>query len=160
MACLFSELRCKEVIDLHSGQRLGYVCDAEYEPCDGKILAIIVPGQGRAGGLLGREDDYVIPWSSISRLGSDIILVDLQQSPSRRRGEKRAVLYWYRAAKRARGRGGRGARRFFGDTKKARRQASLVSGVFTALRRRGSPFRCGGSGCRRRRAWGFRLLWP
>ena len=29
MACLFSELRCKEVIDLHSGQRLGYVCDAE-----------------------------------------------------------------------------------------------------------------------------------
>ena len=49
MACLFSELRCKEVIDLHSGQRLGYVCDAEYEPCDGKILAIIVPGQGRAG---------------------------------------------------------------------------------------------------------------
>ena len=48
MACLFSELRCKEVIDLHSGQRLGYVCDAEYDPCDGKILSIIVPGQGRA----------------------------------------------------------------------------------------------------------------
>ena len=93
MACLFSELRCKEVIDLHSGQRLGYVCDAEYEPCAGKILAIIVPGQGRAGGLLGREDDYVIPWSSISRLGSDIILVDLQQSPSRRRREKRPFLY-------------------------------------------------------------------
>ena len=37
MACLFSELRCKEVIDLHSGQRLGYVCDAEYEPCEGRI---------------------------------------------------------------------------------------------------------------------------
>ena len=94
MACLFSELRCKEVIDLHSGQRLGYVCDAEYDPCDGKILSIIVPGQGRAGGLLGREDDYVIPWSSISRLGSDIILVDLEQSPSRRRRrEKRPFLY-------------------------------------------------------------------
>lgn len=93
MACLFSELRCKEVIALHSGQRLGYVCDAEYDPCDGKILAIIVPGQGRAGGLLGREDDYVIPWSSISRLGSDIILVDLEQSPSRRRREKRPFLY-------------------------------------------------------------------
>ena len=56
MACLFSELRCKEVIDLHSGQRLGYVCDAEYEPCEGRILALIVPGQGRAGGLLGREE--------------------------------------------------------------------------------------------------------
>ena len=57
MACLFSELRCKEVIDLHSGQRLGYVCDAEYDPCDGKILSIIVPGQGRArvvAGALGK----------------------------------------------------------------------------------------------------------
>ena len=90
MACLFSELRCKEVIDLHSGQRLGYVCDAEYEPCEGRILALIVPGQGR---LLGREDDYVIPWSSISRLGDDIILVDLQQNPARRRREKRPFLY-------------------------------------------------------------------
>ena len=93
MACLFSELRCKEVIDLHSGQRLGYVCDAEYEPCEGRILALIVPGQGRAGGLLGREYYYVITWSSISRIGDDIILVDLQQNPARRRREKRPFLY-------------------------------------------------------------------
>lgn len=93
MKCCLSDLRYKEVIDLTTGQRLGYVCDAEYEPCEGRILALIVPGQGRAGGLLGREDDYVIPWSSISRLGDDIILVDLQQNPARRRREKRPFLY-------------------------------------------------------------------
>ena len=85
MACLFSELRCKEVIDLHSGQRLGYVCDAEYDPCDGKILSIIVPGQGRAGGLLGREDDYLIPWESIKRIGDDIILAELPAPEPRTR---------------------------------------------------------------------------
>ena len=93
MNCLFSDLRSKEVIDLKSGARLGYVCDAEFDSCSGQICALIVPGAGRAGGLLGRDDDYVIPWSSISRLGSDIILVDLQQSPSRRRREKRPFLY-------------------------------------------------------------------
>ena len=93
MSCLFSELRCKEVIDLRSGQRLGYVCDAEFDPNDGKLLSLIVPGQGRAGGLLGREDDYVIPWCKISRLGGDIILVDLEAEPQRRRREKRPFLY-------------------------------------------------------------------
>ena len=35
MACLFSELRCKEVIDLHSGLRPGYVCVAVFVPCVG-----------------------------------------------------------------------------------------------------------------------------
>ena len=27
----FSELRYKEVIDIHTGRRLGYVCDAEFD---------------------------------------------------------------------------------------------------------------------------------
>ena len=57
MSALFSELKYKEVIDLRSGARLGYVCDAEIDPADGRILSLIVPGQGRAGGLLGRDDD-------------------------------------------------------------------------------------------------------
>ena len=56
MACLFSELRCKEVIDLHSGQRLGYVCDAEIDLDDGKIVSLIVPGQKKLGGLLSGDD--------------------------------------------------------------------------------------------------------
>ncbi len=93
MGCLFSELRSKEVIDLKSGLRLGYVCDAEFDPCSGQLCALIVPGAGRAGGLLGREDDYVVPWGCITRLGDDIILVDLPESPARRRREKRPFLY-------------------------------------------------------------------
>ena len=31
----FSELRYKEVIDIHSGFRLGYVCDAEFDEKEG-----------------------------------------------------------------------------------------------------------------------------
>ena len=52
----FSELRYKEVICVSTGQRLGYVCDAELDPCTGKILSLIVPGQARFFGLLGREE--------------------------------------------------------------------------------------------------------
>ena len=93
MASLFSELKYKEVIDLRSGQRMGYVCDAEIDPVDGRILSLIVPGQGRAGGLLGRDDDYVLNWSAITRLGDDIILVDSEREPERRRREKRQIFY-------------------------------------------------------------------
>ena len=89
---LFSELRYKEVIDLRTGQRLGYICDAEFDPVDGRILSLIVPGPGRMGGLLGRDDEYVLPWESISRMGNDIILVDLETGPSRKKRDKRPFI--------------------------------------------------------------------
>lgn len=81
----FSELRYKEVVNLCSGQRLGYVCDAEIDMCSGRITALIVPGRARAGGLLGREDDYLIPWESIKRIGDDIILAELPAPKPRTR---------------------------------------------------------------------------
>ena len=41
-------------------------------------LAIVVPGPCRILGLFGREDDYVIFWDKIIRIGDDIILVDVR----------------------------------------------------------------------------------
>ena len=85
MICLFSELRYKEVIDVHTGFRLGYVCDAELDEKEGRILSLLTPGRARFFGLLGREDDYVLPWPCIRRVGRDIILVDLPQPCARRK---------------------------------------------------------------------------
>ena len=84
----FSELRYKEVIDIHSGFRLGYVCDAEYDDAEGRLLSLVTPGKAKFFGLLGREDDYVLPWTSIARIGRDIILVDSKESPGRRKRKK------------------------------------------------------------------------
>ena len=72
----FTELRNKEVIHVREGCRLGYVSDLTIDIDCGKIVCIIVPGPCRFFGLFGREDDYVIPWSCIRRIGEDIILVD------------------------------------------------------------------------------------
>ena len=60
MIGFFSELRYKEVIDIHSGLRLGYVCDAEYDDKEGRLLSLITPGRAKLFGLMGREDDYVL----------------------------------------------------------------------------------------------------
>lgn len=73
----FTDLRCKEVINIADGCRLGFVCDVEVELPVGKIVTIIVPGPSRFFGLFGRECDYCIPWPCIKRIGEDIILVDV-----------------------------------------------------------------------------------
>ena len=92
MIHFFSELRYKEVIDIHSGFRLGYVCDAEYDDAEGRILSLITPGRAKLFGLLGREDDYIVPWTSIVRVGRDIILVDSKEAPARRKRKKPGLL--------------------------------------------------------------------
>ena len=81
----FSDLRCKEVINVNTGHRLGFVCDLEINMEEGKLCSLIVPGPSRFGGVLGREDDYVLPWGCIRRVGEDIILADLPVPPPRTR---------------------------------------------------------------------------
>lgn len=70
------DLRQKEIINLCDGSRLGYACDFEFDACDGRICALIVP---RTSGFLGlsRDCDLVIPWCRIECIGEDAILVKL-----------------------------------------------------------------------------------
>ena len=88
----FSELRYKEVIDIHSGYRLGYVFDAEFDHAEGRLLSLITPGRSRLFGLLGREDDYVLPGSCIARIGADISLVDAKEELPRRKRPKKSLF--------------------------------------------------------------------
>ncbi|MBE6545948.1 MAG: YlmC/YmxH family sporulation protein [Ruminococcaceae bacterium] len=88
------ELREKEVINLCDGVKLGCPCDFEFNVCEGKITAIIVP---RPSGFLGLSHarDLLIPWDRIECIGSDAILVRLQPTEYRlnEKGEKRNK-YW------------------------------------------------------------------
>ena len=91
MIAFFSELRYKEVIDIHTGYRLGYVCDLEFDDREGCLASLVTPGRPRLFGLLGREDDYVLPWSCIARIGRDIILVDSKEQLGRRHRKKQGL---------------------------------------------------------------------
>ena len=71
-----SDLR-KEVINIKTGRRLGEVIDVELDERDGKITAIVVPGEAKLFGLLGGGPDLVIPWSRIKKVGPDCILVEM-----------------------------------------------------------------------------------
>ncbi len=41
---LFSELKCKDVINVRDCKKLGHVCDLEFDECSGCICKIMVPG--------------------------------------------------------------------------------------------------------------------
>lgn len=90
MECRFSDFRCKEVIHVCEGARLGYTNDLIFDENTGMICSIIVPGKAKLFGLLGREDDLVIPYQCIRRIGEDIILVDgsveLWRTPRKKSG--------------------------------------------------------------------------
>ena len=83
MRCSIVELRTKEIINLNTGHRLGYVHDAEFSLSNGKLTALIVAGNSRCFGLLGRAEDTFIPWESIKKIGEDIILVEIEHEPVR-----------------------------------------------------------------------------
>jgi YlmC/YmxH family sporulation protein len=73
----FCELKRKEVINLRDGARLGAVCDMEIDRCTGTVCSIVVPGPPKLWGLLKSDEELVIPFCKISKIGDDVILVDL-----------------------------------------------------------------------------------
>lgn len=89
MICYFSELRYKEVIDIHTGFRLGYICDVELDDAEGRVVSLITPGRAKLFGLLGREDDYVSHGAASSRSGSDIVLIEAKGEFMRRKRQHR-----------------------------------------------------------------------
>ena len=69
------ELKEKEVINILSGEKLGYADDFEIDTETGKVIALVILGRNRFFGLFGREDNIVIPFSEIQLIGNDTILV-------------------------------------------------------------------------------------
>ncbi|WP_145409929.1 YlmC/YmxH family sporulation protein [Paenibacillus xylanexedens] len=74
-----SDFQTKEVINITDGKRLGQISDLELDLRQGRIEAIVVPGSSRFMGLFGGGTDLVIPWRNIVKIGSDVILVKMDE---------------------------------------------------------------------------------
>ncbi|MDP4109041.1 MAG: YlmC/YmxH family sporulation protein [Bacillota bacterium] len=83
-----AELRYKEVVSLSNGARLGFVCDLEFDMENGRVTSLVIPGPLRFFGLLGREEDYIVPWDAINKIGEDIILVKYEPKSSKFRSDR------------------------------------------------------------------------
>ena len=74
---LFSELKCREVINLRDCRKLGRVSDFEFDECSGCICRLTVTAGGRWKNLFGCDEEYVICFKDNRQIGPDIIIVDL-----------------------------------------------------------------------------------
>ncbi|WP_338706579.1 YlmC/YmxH family sporulation protein [Paenibacillus amylolyticus] len=74
-----SDFQTKDVINITDGKRLGQISDLELDLKQGRIEAIVVPGYSRFMGLFGGGTDLVIPWRNIVKIGSDVILVKMDE---------------------------------------------------------------------------------
>ncbi len=79
-----SELRTREIVNVADGRRLGIIKDIDIDLENGRINALILPGTGRILGLWGKEDDFVVPWDKIVKIGMDVILVEISFTGDRR----------------------------------------------------------------------------
>ena len=71
-----SDFRQKEVINVSSGARLGFVTDAVIDEENGTVKALIVPQKGKTLSLFGKETECEILWENIRKIGEDIVLVE------------------------------------------------------------------------------------
>jgi len=72
-----SEFQTKDVVNVANGKKLGNIGDIDINLQTGQIEALIILGMGKVLGLFGREEETVIPWRNIVKIGADVILVRL-----------------------------------------------------------------------------------
>lgn len=75
MICRIDELKNKQVVCVNDGYVLGYIGDIELDTDTGRLISIVIFGNLKLLGLLGREKDIVIPFEDISVIGDETVLV-------------------------------------------------------------------------------------
>ncbi len=81
--CSFLELRCKEVVNVVDGKRLGHITDVVFDLQTAKITGLVVPGNKSFWNVFKNGTELFIPFTQICKIGEDTILVELYgNSPS------------------------------------------------------------------------------
>lgn len=72
----FLELRCKEVINVTDGKKLGRIIDIVFDLPSGRIKGFVVPANSGFSLFKGNQQLF-IPYNQICKIGTDTILVEL-----------------------------------------------------------------------------------
>lgn len=76
MESSFLELRCKEVINVTDGKKLGRIIDIVFDLPTGRIKGFVVPSNSGFS-LFKPSQQLFIPYNQICKIGTDTILVEL-----------------------------------------------------------------------------------
>lgn len=79
-----SEFADKKIINIYDGDILGTVgdCDLLIDPESGRILEMLLPPP-RSFALFGGNQNrrqYSIPWTSVKKVGAEVVVVDVDDN--------------------------------------------------------------------------------
>ena len=78
MEMSYSELKCKQVINVVDGKCLGRIIDIVIDVHNCKVLGLVVPHPNSSSwSLFKRCKEVFIPFNCICKIGIDVILVEL-----------------------------------------------------------------------------------
>lgn len=78
MESSFLELRCKEVVNVVDGRRLGHIVDIVFDLMTARILGLVVPGEKTFWNVFKNSSQLFIPFNCVCKIGEDAILVELR----------------------------------------------------------------------------------
>ena len=78
MESSFFELRCKEVVNVLDGRKLGHIIDIIFDLASARVLGILVPGEKTGWNVFKSTNQLFIPFGCIVKIGEDAILVEVQ----------------------------------------------------------------------------------
>lgn len=71
-----SELQSKDIISTKDGRRLGRIIDAEINN-QGQIITLVLEEKKSFKRIMISTNDSKVPFTSITKIGEDVILVDI-----------------------------------------------------------------------------------
>jgi YlmC/YmxH family sporulation protein len=75
-----SDFQTKDVVNVGDGRKLGNIADIDIDLSTGKIESVVIQHTGRMLGFFGKDDNIVIPWRNIVKIGADVILVRYKET--------------------------------------------------------------------------------
>ena len=77
MESTFLELRCKEVVNVVDGRRLGHVIDIVFSLSSFCVQGIVVPGDKNFWNVFKKGNELFIPFNQVIKIGEDMIMVEV-----------------------------------------------------------------------------------
>ena len=75
------DLSSKDVIQLKTGENLGRIDDVVFDEHGARLQSVILRGRAHCFGLLGSDEDLILPWESVKTIGTDVVMVDAEPLP-------------------------------------------------------------------------------
>lgn len=74
-----NQLQGKEIINLATGEKLGMITEVEltFEQETGNLNSLLIPAEKGIFDFLGEEQFLEIPWNSIIKIGTEVIVINL-----------------------------------------------------------------------------------